>query len=130
MNTAALKILKMVAKRGELSLAVAVGMAPRRHRDHLDQYPLGGWPSYFDLAGRVAQPSALLSSPVSTEGAPSLRSLQGRVAMLPMCLMSNSAASRQDPMVPSDCCPPFAKSTRRMGHPPRGSIGKIKSPDA
>src|SRR5207253_696942 len=40
MNRVALKILKMVEKRGEVSLATAVGMARLRHKDHLDQYPL------------------------------------------------------------------------------------------
>jgi hypothetical protein len=40
MNHTALKILKTVAKRGELTLATALGMARRRHKNHLDQYPL------------------------------------------------------------------------------------------
>jgi hypothetical protein len=40
MNRTALKILKTVAKRGEVSLAAAVRMVTPCHRDHLDQYPL------------------------------------------------------------------------------------------
>src|SRR5208282_701840 len=39
-----------------------------------------------------AQPPALVSSPIPRVGAPSLRSLQGRVAMLPMHSVSNRAA--------------------------------------
>jgi hypothetical protein len=39
-NRVALKILKMVAKSGEVSLASAIRMAAPSHRDHLDQYPL------------------------------------------------------------------------------------------
>jgi len=40
MNRVALRILKMVAKRGEVSLAAAIRMATPNHLDHLDQYPL------------------------------------------------------------------------------------------
>lgn len=40
MNGIALHILKKVAKRGEVSVAVALGMAKPHHGDHLDQYPL------------------------------------------------------------------------------------------
>jgi hypothetical protein len=40
MDAIALRILKTVARRGEVSLAAAVRMASGRHKDHLDQYPL------------------------------------------------------------------------------------------
>jgi len=40
MNGVALRILKNVAKQGDVSLAAAIRMAKPRHRDHLDQYPL------------------------------------------------------------------------------------------
>jgi hypothetical protein len=40
MNGITLKILKTVAKRGEVSLAAAIRMAAPRHGDHLGQYPL------------------------------------------------------------------------------------------
>src|SRR5438309_3918723 len=40
MNRVALKILKTVARRGEVSLAAAIRMATPRHKSHLDQYPL------------------------------------------------------------------------------------------
>src|SRR6266699_6972963 len=40
MNGVALHILKKVAKRGELSLSDALRLAKRKHKSHLDQYPL------------------------------------------------------------------------------------------
>lgn len=40
MNRVALRILKRVAKQGEVSLASAIRMAAPRHRNHLDQYPV------------------------------------------------------------------------------------------
>lgn len=40
MNGVALRILKTVAKRGEVSVSAAVRMAKPRHGDHVDQYPL------------------------------------------------------------------------------------------
>ena len=40
MNRVALQILKRVGKRGEVSLAAAIGMAKPCRGDHLDQYPL------------------------------------------------------------------------------------------
>lgn len=40
MDAVALRILKAVAQRGEVSLAAAIRMASSRHKDHLDQYPL------------------------------------------------------------------------------------------
>jgi hypothetical protein len=40
MDRVALRILKTVARRGEVSLAAAIRMAPSRHKSHLDQYPL------------------------------------------------------------------------------------------
>jgi hypothetical protein len=40
MNRVALKILKTVARRGEVSLAAALRLARPRHESHLDQYPL------------------------------------------------------------------------------------------
>jgi hypothetical protein len=40
MNSIALRILKKVAKSGEVSLADAIQPARPRHKDHRDQYPL------------------------------------------------------------------------------------------
>ena len=40
MNGDSLRILKQVAKHGEVSLMTAVQMAKQRHGDHADQYPL------------------------------------------------------------------------------------------
>ena len=40
MNGVSLRILKAVAKRGEVSLAAAIAMATPHHGDHVDQYPL------------------------------------------------------------------------------------------
>jgi len=40
MNGVALRILKAVAKRGELSLSDSLRLAKVRHKSHLDQYPL------------------------------------------------------------------------------------------
>ena len=40
MNRTALKILKQVAKHGEVSLSTAIRMANSIHKSHLDQYPL------------------------------------------------------------------------------------------
>jgi len=40
MDRASLKILRVVAKQGEVSLAKAVRLAPIRHKSHIDQYPL------------------------------------------------------------------------------------------
>jgi hypothetical protein len=40
MDGVALRILKEVAKEGEVSLATAIQLAKPRHRTHLDQYPL------------------------------------------------------------------------------------------
>jgi hypothetical protein len=40
MNRVALKILKTVAGRGEVSLATAIRMATPHHKSHLDQYSL------------------------------------------------------------------------------------------
>jgi len=40
MEPVALRVLKEVAKRGEVSLASAIRMAKRKRGDHLDQYPL------------------------------------------------------------------------------------------
>jgi hypothetical protein len=40
MNGLAIRILKEVAKHGEVSLAAAIQLAKPRHRSHLDQYAL------------------------------------------------------------------------------------------
>jgi len=40
MNSAALRILKSVAKHGDMAIEDVVRLAPRRHLDHRDQYPL------------------------------------------------------------------------------------------
>ncbi len=40
MNGVALRILKKVAKSGEVSLAEAIRLARPHHKDHRDQYPL------------------------------------------------------------------------------------------
>ena len=40
MNAVAFRILKEVAKNGEVSLATAIQLAELRHPTHLDQYPL------------------------------------------------------------------------------------------
>ncbi len=40
MDGTALRILKAVAKDGEVSLATAIHLAPPRHKNHIDQYPL------------------------------------------------------------------------------------------
>ena len=40
MNHVALKILKRVARDGQVSLAAAIRMAKPRHKNHLDHYPL------------------------------------------------------------------------------------------
>jgi len=40
MNGIALRILKKVARFGEVSLADAIQLARPRHRNHLDQYPI------------------------------------------------------------------------------------------
>jgi hypothetical protein len=40
MNGVTLRILKAVAKRGELSLSDALRLAKAQHKSHLDQYPL------------------------------------------------------------------------------------------
>jgi hypothetical protein len=40
MNSIALRILKRVAKSGEVSLADAIRLARPHHKDHRDQYPL------------------------------------------------------------------------------------------
>ncbi|SRR6266849_588163 len=40
MNGIALRILKKVARFGEVSLADGIRLARRRHKNHLDQYPL------------------------------------------------------------------------------------------
>lgn len=40
MNSTALRILKKVAKSGEVSLADAIRLARHHHKDHRDQYPL------------------------------------------------------------------------------------------
>jgi hypothetical protein len=40
MRRTALRILKQVAKQGEVSLSTAIRMASSIHKSHLDQYPL------------------------------------------------------------------------------------------
>jgi len=40
MNGRALRILREVAKSGEVTLETAIQLAEPRHRSHLDQYPL------------------------------------------------------------------------------------------
>ena len=40
MEGTALRILKAVAKHGEVSLATAIRLATPRHKNHIDQYPL------------------------------------------------------------------------------------------
>jgi len=35
-----MRILKVVARHGEVSLAAVIRMAPPRHKSHIDQYPL------------------------------------------------------------------------------------------
>jgi hypothetical protein len=40
MNQSSLRILKAVAKNGELSLDDAIALSSRAHNDHRDQYPL------------------------------------------------------------------------------------------
>ena len=40
MDGSARRILRSVAKHGELSLDAAIRLATKRHRNHVDQYPL------------------------------------------------------------------------------------------
>ncbi len=69
-------------------------------------------------------------------GAPSLR-LRSVQALAPFARVGRDAAEAfhfelargedASPIVRSDCRPPFAKSTRRTGHPLHRSAGEIKA---